>query len=275
MNTINSISICILGHSGIGKSPLTKLFKVEGWEPFRVRKPRNDADAKVCKTKEEYDKLIKEHKNKSPLFKSSALSENDIKIYEDWSFFKVRNKPQCLEHTKLSKDRSVSLRIEIFAPVLLEIIQNLSKIKKAFYMDLKNLFFIFLNPTSIPFTKMNAPITELKLSTHSAIFERYRTQGKVVDLSDILKRIQFLDEELIAWQKIMRMSQKYIECMEWPHFEYRYSANNLTISDSKIELIQARYTIIKHIQNQLPDLLDSINKIMLTPDEIVQLDSII
>ncbi|MGA7720536.1 MAG: hypothetical protein WCA84_05090 [Ignavibacteriaceae bacterium] len=271
MSTSNSIRICILGHSGIGKSPLAKLFEVEGWEPYRVRKPRNDADKLVCMSEKEYDNLIKEHQELKPLFKSSK--ENDIRVYKDWSFFKVRNEQQCLKHTEISKDPSKSIRVEIFAPVLLEMIENISSLGNAF--SLNNLFFIFLNPTSESFVKMRKPSTELKLATHTAIVERYRAQGKIIDLADVSKRIKYLDDELKAWQEIIRIPSRYIECMKWSHFEYRYSANNLSISDSKEELIQARDTIINNIKTNNLDLLDCIESIMLSPDKIVKLDKII
>jgi len=51
------LSVVILGHSGIGKSPLAHLFNVPGWEPFRVRKPRNAQDARVCMNEEDAKEL--------------------------------------------------------------------------------------------------------------------------------------------------------------------------------------------------------------------------
>ena len=32
--------VCLLGQSGIGKSPLSALFRGDGFEPLRVREPR-------------------------------------------------------------------------------------------------------------------------------------------------------------------------------------------------------------------------------------------
>jgi hypothetical protein len=41
------LHICLVGPSGVGKSPLAPLFKLQGVEPFRIRIPRNEKDKLV------------------------------------------------------------------------------------------------------------------------------------------------------------------------------------------------------------------------------------
>jgi hypothetical protein len=275
MNTSDSIRLCLLGHSGVGKSPLTKLFKVDGWEPFRVRKPRSAADAKVCKSREEFQTLLDQHSGQTPLYQSPEGSENALRVYEDWSFFKVRCKDQCLEHTETAKNPATSLRIEIFAPVLVEILENLSRLDRAFHLNLDSLLIVLLNPISRSFVDMGEPTTELRLATHTAIVERSRVQGKGVDLADVIQRVQHLDCELVAWRRISEIVSNTVECKSWPHFEYRYSLPDGTTSDARVELTKARSSLLTALQEQKPGVVESVKQIMRTPEEIMLLDDIV
>jgi len=221
MSKQDALRICIMGHSGVGKSPLAKLFKVGSWEPFRVRVSRGAEDAKVCKTLEEYERLEADHYEK-PLYESPSSSPNKLRVYDDWSFFEVRGAKQCLEHTLAAKDKFVPLRIEIYAPVFLEILKNSDSLTQAFALDRESLLILLLNPTSRLFRDMEKPSEELRLATLLATAERDRVLGKSVDLADSLRRVEHLNDELGAWRELrVSFPDNTVECCKWPHFEFR------------------------------------------------------
>lgn len=239
--------VCIMGHSGAGKSPLAKLFKVDGWEPFRVRKPRNKEDAKVCKSPEEYAVLETKYQNEKPLYESPPSSPNHLRVYKDWSFFKVRGAKQCLPHTEAARDPEAALRIEIFGPVLLEMIKAGDVLRPAIALNLSNLFIILLNPTSVSFARMESPSPELRLATALAIMERKRSSGDMPNLADALRRAEHLDGELYAWREfISSFSGNTLECMRWAHFEYCYSNGEAQ------EQTKAKSSLFKAIEMQWP-----------------------
>jgi hypothetical protein len=99
--------ICILGHSGIGKSNLAALFKVAGWEPYRVRVPRDAEDAAVCKSPDEFKKLREEAIQKGLKHKFQIEAGGDLEVYDDCSIFKVRGKDQYLTRSSTSNRRGV------------------------------------------------------------------------------------------------------------------------------------------------------------------------
>ncbi len=264
-----ALRVCILGHSGVGKSPVAKLFDVPGWEPFRVRdKPRNAEDAKVCKSKTEFAALQEAHKELVPLHPGP----NSLKVYEDWTFFQIRGKDwQCLEHTADAKNPDKSLRIEIFAPVLLDLCKNHEKINKAFVLDPAHLVFIILNPTLDRFADMTEPSTALRQATLFAATERDRAQGKTPDLADGLKRTHHLSTELTAWRGLLTEYQaSAVECLGWPHFEFRYH-DAAGVSHARNELIRARATILDAAGN----LRNRLEPHLKTQEQIVQLTDIV
>jgi hypothetical protein len=268
--------ICIVGHAGIGKSPISRLFRIEGWEPFRVRKPRNEEDKKVCKTLAEYQVLLEGCQKDEALYEGSGTSDNALRVFTDWSFFKVRGDPQCLEHTAAAKDPAISIRVEIFAPVLVEMIENSAKISAAFHLALEDLVIIMLNPDSVSFAKMTTPSVPLCLATHTAVSERNRVQGKPTDLPDMLKRIDYLTGELEAWVKLKNLVRKNtIECLRWPHFEYRYSSPCSCLANAQAELIRARATLVKAIHNQASHLEVQLLPLIRSETEILGLTKIV
>ncbi|MBP7049980.1 MAG: hypothetical protein KBE65_03100 [Phycisphaerae bacterium] len=268
--------VCIVGHAGVGKSPISKLFKVDGWEPFRVRKPRSEEDKAVCKTPAEYETLLEERRNKKRVYTSCPTCSNDLKVFNDWSFFKVRGDPQCLQHTAAAKERETSLRVEIFAPVLVEMIENRSKITRAFHLAPEDLVIIMLNPDSVSFEQMMEPSIPLCLATHTAVSERNRVQGKPADLSDMLKRIDYLTGELEAWGKLKKLVRKNtIECLRWTHFEYRYSTPCTCLANAQTELIRARTTLLRAIHEQTPHLEDKLVSLIRSETEILALVRIV
>jgi len=215
------LRVCILGHSGVGKTHLAQLFALEGWEPFRVREPRNPTDAALCKTPAEYAALKAGRADVAPVYRGGP--PNDLRVYEDWSFFAVRNGAQCLEHTAAARDRSTSLRVEIFAPVLAELLEHHDEIDgRAFSLDPDDIVVLLLNPTARSIHEMVEPTDELRLATLFAIRERATVDDGDFDLADALRRSEFLDVELDAWKKVAKFVPHTVECLRWEHFEYRY-----------------------------------------------------
>ena len=168
--------ICILGHSGIGKTNLAGLFKVNGWEPYRVRIPRDADDAKVCMSPPDFERLLSELAGKKLLDEGNA----GFKAYEDWSVLKVRGKDQILNHSIEAKSDDTLLRVEIFAPVLVAMFKNRAKLATT-SLDPSRTLVILLNPTGTSFRDMDEPSQELRLSTAFAVAERYRAAGKAVN----------------------------------------------------------------------------------------------
>lgn len=263
MTTAHAIRLCIMGPSGVGKSPLSRLFNVQGWEPYRIRVPRNAEDAKVCKTPDEYAALEAGHRSKKLLYESPASSTNKLRVYRTWSFFEVRGSRQCLEHTPEAKDAAMPLRVEIFAPVLLEILQNLDAVRDAFAVSHENLLVLLLNPTSRPFREMSAPSEELRLATFSAATERDRVAGKAVDLADALRRVEHLQDEVAAWRELSALFPlNTVECMMWPHFEFRYTQPGHGPWHAASELGRARASMMKALEAQCPGFVDRLNLMM-------------
>jgi len=257
-----------MGHSGIGKSPLTKLFKLTGWEPFRIRIPRNAEDAKVCKSPAEYDDLERRYVGAQLLYAGEPDSSSKLRVYEDWSFFEVRGARQCLEHAA-AKVVSVPLRIEVFAPVFLEMLKNQGSLKSAFALSTENLLILLLNPTSTPFRDMHEPSQELRLATLFAVTERDRLMGKGVDLADGLRRVDYLAEELAAWREILELfPMNTVECRNWPHFEFRYTSPAQGPWHGQVELGQARKRVLGAVRTQTPEFATRLLEILRAEDEL-------
>ncbi len=215
------LRVCILGHSGVGKTHLARLFALEGWEPFRVREPRSDADAAVCKSPAEYAALVEDHAHRPLIYAGGP--PNDLRVYHDWSFFDVRNTSQCLEHTTAARDPSTSLRVEIFAPVLAEMLEHQDELDgRAFSLNPDDLLVLLLNPTARSIHDMDGPSDELRLATLLAIRERASVDDGNFDLADGLRRAEGLDHELEAWKTIAKHVPQTVECLRWEHFEYRH-----------------------------------------------------
>ena len=240
------LRLCILGHSGVGKTHLAQLFAVGGWEPFRVRQPRNEADAAVCKSPAEYAALLAERFDVPLVYEGGP--PNDLRVYDDWSFFNVRNTTQCLQHTASARDPSASLRIEIFAPVLAEMLEHEDELDgRAFSLDPDDMVVLLLNPTARSIHDMVEPTDELRLATLLAIRERATVDDGDFDLGDALRRSEFLDVELEAWKRIAKHVPHYVECLRWGHFEYRHLVNG------PAELARARASVLDAVTTQAPD----------------------
>jgi hypothetical protein len=278
---MNGLRICIIGHSGIGKSPLAKLFNVGGWEPKRVRTPRNEADKALCITKAEAETLQQQHGDVKPLYQSQG-NPGELTVWHDWSRFLVRGKEQWLEHTLDAKNAEKALRIEIFGPVFVEMLSNLKRLGSAFALSRDDLMIILLNPTSDSFAKMNEPSPALQLAVSVATGERSRVQTGAVDLGDSILRIGHLSGEhgeLAAWKALLSLkldgkAVNVVECKSWPHFEFRYLAPSQGINDQRVELLRARETLLKAVHEQCPSHEDRLVRIVRTAAEILDLTEI-
>ena len=153
-----------------------------------------------------------------------TYAEHGLCVCTAWSFFKVRNADQCLCHKDF--DPKSSMRIEVFAPVLLTMVRERERVAPAFQLNPDNLLVILLNPTSLSFAKMDEPSNELCLATALAVTERCRVNGEVPDLADALRRVEHLRTELAAWRGFLDDPNiPTLECLEWQHFEFRYHSN--------------------------------------------------
>lgn len=230
--------LCILGHSGVGKTHLAQLFDLEGWEPYRVRSPRSEADAAVCTSPAEYDALLAARRARPLVYGGGP--PNELRVYDDWSFFSVRDTQQCLEHTAAARDPSVPLRIEIFAPVLAEMLEHEDELDgRAFALDRDDLIVLLLNPTARSIHDLDEPSDELRLATLFAIRERAAVSDGDFNLADGLRRVEHLDAEFEAWKRIAKFVPNVVECLRWEHFEYRYFR-----PDGGAELSRAQASIL-------------------------------
>jgi hypothetical protein len=216
--------ICILGPSGIGKSPLAELFTADRFEPRRRREPRNQEEVPITVTAADYEE---QRRNHSEQRREARYSDPHgvwaIEVYEDVSFLKVRGKDQLLEHGTPHAP-STPLRIEIFAPTLCALFQHHRQLPSnlASRVDPKRTLVVILNPTSTSFRSMTSPTPELVIAVLQATTERARVQGGPIDLGDALERVRSLDAELSAWRRILRGRYvKAAECLCWQHFEFR------------------------------------------------------
>jgi hypothetical protein len=255
------IQIPVMGPAGVGKSHLDKLTDLPGWDPYRVRPPRT-ADDKAMDKNIFNDLLVKGDvkdncwKRGHLLYPHDGQCEkiidgNEIRrIYEKsglcictgWSFFKVRGADQCLNHAEYRPDRA--MRIEIFAPVLIEMIRHRRELVDAFDLRLENFLVIILNPTSLSFADSPRPSIPLQLATAMAVVERDRVHGKAPDLGDSMRRVDHLHDELKAWRAFIKNRNiATLECLRWHHFEFRYHANEAG------ELPRAKNSLLDAIRN--------------------------
>ena len=114
---------------------------------------------------------------------------------------------------------------------------------------------------------MSGPSMLFRLSAFTAVVERCRVQGKQVDLNDALRRAEFLDEELLAWQKFIGYGFTIVECLNWPYFEFTYA--DLAALDARF--LKVRNFLLHCINRQAPDKLAELESLISTPEEIVEL----
>ena len=261
--------IVILGPSGIGKTPLTKLFKLDCWHPRRVRAPRNAEDAKTCLTPEAFAQIERDHADQTALYEGAR----NLRVYRDCSLFKVRDSDQCLDHTPAARDSNQPLLMEIFSPIFLELVTNRDRISEAMSLDLRQLLIIILNPEGSSCGSGSDAPPELLMAVQSAITERSRLLGKGIDLADIVRRVGSVREEYQTWQKLMALApDRVVECVNWPHFEFRYMERGRM--GAVAELVEARETLWATAEAQCPGALAGLDELMRRSDEISTLQGI-
>lgn len=220
LNKLSGMRLAICGPSGIAKSIIMKLLKLLGVDPKRVRKPRPNEDPTVCMDPTEFNKLKAKLKGRpgGPLYK-----KDDLRVYPDWSIFRIRGKDwQALPHQGLFKDPRSKIRVEIFAPVLTELLHHHAQLGDAFSLQPENTLVILLNPTSTSYRRMTVPTDKLRAMTEASIRARFLAQGTKIgetEEDDISKRVcRYLDEELEAWTQFWDICS-VAECKGWSHFE--------------------------------------------------------
>ena len=260
----------LLGPSGIGKTPVSKLFKLECWHPRRVRPPRNAEDARACLTPEEFARIERGHATETPLY----AGERGLRVYPERSLFQVRGTDQCLEHTSAAGDPGASLLIELFAPIFVDLLRHRHRLGSAISLDPDQLLVLLLNPVPQSCTTMAQTPVELSLAVHTAIVERSRLLGQGIDLKDIVRRVSSVHEEAASWRELLELvPERTVECRAWPHFEYRYMEPE---GDGAAgELSKARQTLLAAVADQAPQALSPFEAVLRTPSEIAEMTGIV
>ena len=240
--------VCILGPSGIGKSPLASLFRFAGLDPLRVREPRDAKDSALCISEPD---AIQVYNAESPPgaapWPTPKAPENWFVVGRHWLFLSVRGDRQCLRFQEDNGElvlRSPK-RVEIFAPRLVDILNLKSETNIGLWPD--NLVVLLLNPSATKYREMagDRPDEDLKQATFYAITKRTELQRKPVDVPDAQKRVRRLPAEVAAWVEIGKLvGEPCVEYTSWQHFEFRYHQPDSCPADAKRELIEARDTIL-------------------------------
>jgi hypothetical protein len=238
--------ICILGPSGIGKSPLASLFRLSGLDPLRVREPRDAKDLALCIAEPD---AIQVYNAEKPIeagpWPTPKAPERWFVVGQHWLFISVRGDRQCL---RFQEDDGKSVlrspnRVEIFAPRLIDILKSETSIG----LRPDNVVVLLLNPSANKYGDMGAgrPDEDLKQATFYAITKRTELQRKPVDVPDAQKRVRRLSDELDAWVEIGKLvGSSCIEYRSWQHFEFRYHQPNSSPTNANRELLAARDTIL-------------------------------
>lgn len=218
--------VCILGPSGIGKSPLASLFWLPGLDPLRVREPRDEKDRALCISESDAIDLYHREAPGATPWPTPKAANNWFAIGEHWLFMSVRGDRQCL---RFKEDNGTPVlrsrrRIEVFGPRLLDILRNKNGCQSRIDLNPSNVVILLLNPSAQTYDEMSgSPDDDLKQATFYAITKRAELQGKPVDVPDSQKRVRRLADELQAWVSLKHLDK--LCCLEytaWPHFEFRY-----------------------------------------------------
>lgn len=240
--------VCILGPSGIGKSPLASLFRLPGFDPLRVREPRDEKDRALCILEPDAIDLYQRDVADAEPWPTPKAHLDWFVFGEHWLFMSVRGDRQCLRFAE-DDGRPVlrsRRRVEIFAPRLLNILNNKDECQSKIDLTPDNVIVLMLNPSAKSYETMSdSPDDDLKQATFYAINKRTELQGKPVDIPDTQKRIRRLPDELTAWVNIKHVvRQSCVEYMNWPHFEFRYYQPDHSGQSARRELLSARDTIL-------------------------------
>ena len=279
--------ICLLGPSGIGKSPLSALFRLLGFDPKRVRGPRDAKDKELCISEPDaagvFQRDAMRPDGSAPPWPGPKAPDDWFVVGGRWLFFSVRGDRQCLEFRD-EKGRQVlrsSRRVEIFGPRLLDILNDRDGSRGAVGLSPENLVVFLLNPSARRYDEMaTGPDEDLKQATFYAIAKRTELQGKPVDVPDVQKRVRRTAEELEAWVEIKaRLGACCVECTGWKHFEFRYHQPHGSFTDARRELISARDTVLQGLREQARRCAAvrrlQASGIILSPQEVLLLKNIV
>lgn len=278
------VHVCILGPSGIGKSPLTSLFRLPGLDPLRVREPRDEKDRPLCISEPDAAELFaKETVGQSVAWPAPTAPSGWFVLGERWLFIGVRDDRQCL---RFQEDNGRPLlrsqrRVEVFAPRLLDILNDRDGSQSKISLSTDNLVVLLLNPTPTSYEAMtDEPDELLRQAMFYAITKRSELQRKPVDIPDAQKRISAIKDELMAWKAIKKLVG--VSCLEfrsWKHFEFRYHQPDGSPADSRRELLSARDVILAKLHRAaqtspvVSQFLDS--NVIRSSAEILQLNDIV
>jgi hypothetical protein len=274
--------VCILGPSGIGKSPLASLFRLPGLDPLRVREPRDEKDKALCILEPDAIDLYNRDVSDAGPWSTSETDPDWFVLGAHWLFMSVRGDQQCL---RFAEEDGTSVlrshrRVEVYAPRFLDILTNKANCQNVIDLTPENVVILLLNPSAQSFGKMlGSPDDDLKQAAFYAITKRTEMQGKPVDVPDSQKRVRRLPDELAAWCALKSLvGPTCVEYTAWPHFEFRYHQPKQGVQSARRELLSARDTILARLYDEqsnsvIKSLLSS--DIIRTSAEILELTDIV
>jgi hypothetical protein len=219
------LTTIVMGHAGVGKSPLNRLFRDEVLriEPYRVREAPRGKDDSFYASQEVRDKL--------KLLSSRDIIEviNDIEIHPMVTFFKVRGSDQFL-FTPIEPYGDRPYKVEIYAPVLLRLLEfDITREILPFLVGGKHnlVLILILNSCRKPLNNKLFKVSELEAKTELAVMCRHKLKGTPSEKAekDAKKRIQSLHEELPAWKTLGTKSAPefaVVDIDRWEYLEYTY-----------------------------------------------------
>jgi len=279
------VHVCLLGPSGIGKAPLALLFRLPGLDPLRVREPRDEKDKLVCISEPDAAALFAKATADKPVpWPTPKAPANWFVLGKHWLFFGVRGDRQCLRFEEDDGRRPVlrsQKRVEVFAPRLLDILNNRDGVQGKISLSPDDLVVLLLNPSQTSYDDMTTgPDEDLKQATFYAITKRTELQSRPVDIPDAQRRVSRIADELTAWNDIKKLVGKScLEFRSWKHFEFRYHQPDGSPADARRELLSARDVVLAKLYEAsgsspvVQRFLDS--DVVLSPAEILQLNDIV
>lgn len=248
-------TIIIVGPSGVGKSPLDALFKVDvKIDPYRLRSrgPRDFNDIFYAHPKL-YDELhsVLEKLNDKPKIKNGVEWFPKSEIL----FFKVREEWQLLilaglNNNEENNNKERLAKAEIYAPVL-PVILSIQEIRNL----LGEIHIIVLNPANQSIIEMQ-DLRELELKTYYNCIER---GDYPISLEKCVKSIR---EEMPAWIKLIE-DYAATEYWPWKYPEYLYKT-----PDEGTTLLEHQKHILKETRECLLEKNPDLSTFLKTDDEI-------